>query len=370
MRTKAVIQMIAAIFLLSAAFSVAAASATSVTDFYVSGMSDLWWSGATTSDVDVDGYIVPPDESVWSGAVLCWEHPNWYVLLDPAGRRDLLFASPSADWIWRSVNVTDDEALTGDIVFFKKQIDIPGCASSIVAKLIITADNAYYFYVDNPGWSGTPAGFDGFATGYGPTDFYYSDDSGNLYPLNETIPSVVAFWSSIEEWDISSLLHTGENWLQIVAINENSTSIHQGNPAGLIYKVLVTYDCIIGIDIKPGHNPNTVNPRSKGLLRVAILGTETFDVAEIDPATIQIGTVHVVRAGYGDVNHDKNTDLIVFFSISELVKDGVLTKTTTELELTASLYDGTDISGVDSIRVVPPAFPQAGRSRSGNHWPI
>lgn len=44
----------------------------------------------------------------------------------------------------------------------------------------------------------------------------------------------------------------------------------------------------INVDIKPGSWPNPINPRSKGVLPVAICGTEEFDVTSIDPATIQI----------------------------------------------------------------------------------
>jgi hypothetical protein len=40
------------------------------------------------------------------------------------------------------------------------------------------------------------------------------------------------------------------------------------------------------VDIKPGSCPNPFNGKSKGVLPVAVLGTEEFDVSTIDPATI------------------------------------------------------------------------------------
>lgn len=198
------------------------ASAPTVTDYYVSDTSDLWWSGATSGNIDVNGYILPLG-GVWQSAVLCWVHPYWNTMLYPADRKTQLFATPSASWIWKSYQVTDEESVTGDIVFFKKQIDIPENAYSITADLfIMTADNAYYFYVNNPSWSGDPHGIANFASGYDPTTFYYEETDGKLRPLDVAIPSVVDYWASIEAWDISSLLQTGENWLQIVAINEHS----------------------------------------------------------------------------------------------------------------------------------------------------
>jgi hypothetical protein len=42
------------------------------------------------------------------------------------------------------------------------------------------------------------------------------------------------------------------------------------------------------VDIKPSSCPNPFNPKSKGVIPVAILGTEDFDVTTIDPATVRI----------------------------------------------------------------------------------
>ena len=351
------------------------ASAPIVTDVYVSDTTDLWWSGATSGNIDVAGYVVPPD-GVWQSAVSCWEHTSWNPNLNPAELKTQLFATPSADWIWKTFQVSQDESITGDIVFFKKQINIPESALSITANLfIITADNAYYFYV-NDGWSGTPDGSDGFASGYGPTNFYYiggatyPEKLGNLYPLDAAVPSDMTYWASIEAWDLSSLLHTGENWLQIVAINEHSPpSGPTNNPAGLIYKLVISYEIPIEvtIDIKPGSFPNSICLSDQGNLPVAILGSEDFDVTTIDPTTIMIGEVSLASRGsikkpklaysFEDVNGDGYLDLVAFFSVPDLVEACVLKEDTTALTLDANLYaeyGGTPITGTDSVNVVPP----------------
>lgn len=42
------------------------------------------------------------------------------------------------------------------------------------------------------------------------------------------------------------------------------------------------------VDIKPGSCPNPINSKSNGVLPVAILGTEEFDVTTIDPASVRL----------------------------------------------------------------------------------
>ncbi len=48
---------------------------------------------------------------------------------------------------------------------------------------------------------------------------------------------------------------------------------------------------IVALDIKPGSCPNPLNPKSKGVLPVAILGTEDFDVTMLDPASVRLEEV-------------------------------------------------------------------------------
>ena len=233
------------------------------TDVYKSDTTDLWWSGANSGDIDGSGYIVPPGAATWDNSKYCWEHSTWNSYLTPPDRKAQLFSAPAADWIWGPVvgpenKVTINSSYTGEIVFFNKTIDIPPLAFDINADLfVITADNAYYFYV-NDDWNGNPDGFAGFMAGFNPTNFYYTSDGinnlgggtnsvayetpGNVYPLDASIATNTGEWSSIELYDVSSLLHAGENWLQIVAINEHAPpELPENNPAGLIYKVIVEY---------------------------------------------------------------------------------------------------------------------------------
>lgn len=116
----------------------------------------------------------------------------------------------------------------------------------------------------------------------------------------------------------------------------------------------------VDIDIKPSSYPNSICLSDQGLLPVAILGRDAFDVTEIDASTIEIGGVSLATRGswkapklacsYEDVNEDGYMDLVAFFDVQALD----LTETTESLTLTAKLLDGTPIIGTDSVRVVPP----------------
>jgi hypothetical protein len=43
----------------------------------------------------------------------------------------------------------------------------------------------------------------------------------------------------------------------------------------------------VSIDVKPGSFPNSVNPRSNGVVPVAILTTGSFDALTVDAATLR-----------------------------------------------------------------------------------
>ena len=119
------------------------------------------------------------------------------------------------------------------------------------------------------------------------------------------------------------------------------------------------------VDIKPGSLPNSVNLKSNGVLPVAILGTDVFDVSEVDITTLMFGDpnsgtpLFPVRSAIEDVNVDGFDDLSLKFSVADLVESGALGFDTIEGLLTGELFDGTSFEGMDSIRIVPPSFSSA-----------
>lgn len=55
------------------------------------------------------------------------------------------------------------------------------------------------------------------------------------------------------------------------------------------------------VDVKPGSCPNPINPSSRGVLPVAILGTEELDVSNIDPESVRLQGVPPLRWAIEDV---------------------------------------------------------------------
>lgn len=117
----------------------------------------------------------------------------------------------------------------------------------------------------------------------------------------------------------------------------------------------------VNIDIKPGSDPNSINLKSKGLLPIAIFGSDTVDVTEIVPSTIKIGTVGLATRGssknklafsFEQVNEDEDMDMMVFFEIQQLAPEE-LDASTQQLILTGEFGDETPLVGIDSVRIVP-----------------
>jgi hypothetical protein len=120
----------------------------------------------------------------------------------------------------------------------------------------------------------------------------------------------------------------------------------------------------VGIDIKPGSYPNSINLKPRGVIPVAILGSADFDVHNVDMNSLIFAGLPVKIKGdglpqcvYQDVSGnftnpigapDGFIDLVCQY-IMDLSKwapgDGYAT-------LTGMLLDGTPIEGTDTIRII------------------
>lgn len=108
----------------------------------------------------------------------------------------------------------------------------------------------------------------------------------------------------------------------------------------------------VTMDIKPGDVPNTLNPRSRGVIPVAILTTEQFDANSIDVPSLRFGATGeeaaAVRSQLDDVDNDGDTDLLVFFRSHDT---GIDCETLFTYISGATLM-GQDIAGTDSVNIV------------------
>ncbi|MHC4738743.1 MAG: hypothetical protein ACYS9Y_07545 [Planctomycetota bacterium] len=146
----------------------------------------------------------------------------------------------------------------------------------------------------------------------------------------------------------------------------------------------------VAIDIKPRSCPNPLSVQSKGVLPVAILGSQDFDVNTIDMASIKLAKAAAIRSSYEDVatfvmdgiececnteGPDGYPDLTLKFKTQEIVEK--LINDPGELEngqrllltLTGKLSDNTPIEGTDCVILVgnvPKALAARGSDINGD----
>lgn len=175
-------------------------------------------------------------------------------------------------------------------------------------------------------------------------------DSGLNVTLDPTIvddfdgPGTVAFNETIEveTWGGVPLYATVTFYKGEQGVNETVIGTQ---------KISVTED---DLDIKPGSYPNSINTKSKGVISVALLGTDTFDVTTVDVTTLRFGPsdalpahnltdAEVYAEHLQDVNYDGYIDLVSHYRTKQT---GIAVG-----QILAELdYDGSTVD--DSIRVV------------------
>ncbi len=183
-------------------------------------------------------------------------------------------------------------------------------------------------------------------------------------------PNLIAYWDFDEgegqiTYDLSGNGNDGQLGSTPNPDNSDPAWAESDAPVGICTPVEV--------DIKPGSCPNPLNVASKGVLPVAILGSDTFDVTTIDAASIFLDGVPAIRSSLEDVaapasdgnecdcnspGPDGYSDLTLKFRTHQVVEElidwpGELAQgETLLLTLTGELSDGTAIEGTDCVVLV------------------
>jgi hypothetical protein len=153
------------------------------------------------------------------------------------------------------------------------------------------------------------------------------------------------FYGTIDEVRISNVARS-DAWILTGYKNQLNPSFFSS--AGEEELVVTT----VAIEIKPGSFPNSINPRSKGVIPVAVLTTVSFDATTVDPTTVRFGPggteANAEKAALEDVDEDGDMDMILHFR----TQDVLIQCRDTTASLTGETFYGQKIRGSDSIVTV------------------
>jgi hypothetical protein len=124
----------------------------------------------------------------------------------------------------------------------------------------------------------------------------------------------------------------------------------------------------VAFDLRPGSCENPLNTKSQGVLPAAILGTSTFDVTTIDPASIRVAGVTPARWSVEDVGRpgscaagpDGIPDLVLKLDVQKIVQALRASMGTLRdgqrivVPLSGRLRNGTLFAGEDAVRLQVP----------------
>lgn len=172
-------------------------------------------------------------------------------------------------------------------------------------------------------------------------------------------PCANTIWTLPTGGGVPSVYYSGAPFLNVWGLVHHGDALYAtdlgdppgGEGPGAIYKI--TEVILIVIDIKPGSDPNSINPSSQGVIPVAVLTTEEFDASTVDVQTVRFGPTGTeaapVHSDLYDVDGDGDVDLILQFRTQDT---GIACGDNQGL-LTGATQLGDPILGSDPVRTVP-----------------
>ena len=142
--------------------------------------------------------------------------------------------------------------------------------------------------------------------------------------------------------------------------DDNTYSLNIASLSDITVVVGASDPIEVEIDIKPGSDTNPINPKSKGLVPVAILTTDEFNAADVDPSTVKLagasvatrGKTEKLMANLEDIDGDGDLDLMLHIDTQS---EGFVWENG-EVILTGQTYEelgAKDLQGSDYIVIVP-----------------
>jgi hypothetical protein len=202
---------------------------------------------------------------------------------------------------------------------------------------------------------------------YYPGAVYQDTLVNGVYYVNETTPGSTCeiaavlwretpdpSWLSDLSFDLSVDLAPGSdanNYIWLVKNGQCSGSDFEGGDfySRVDLTSLVRRTSVAIVDIKPGSAPNRINPKSNGVIPVAILGSVDFDATQVDSSTVLFGPGNAspVRDGrVADVNGDGYPDMLFHFSTQATG----ITCGSDSAPLSGTTFSDQTFEGSDSIR--------------------
>lgn len=197
------------------------------------------------------------------------------------------------------------------------------------------------------------------------------------------------FGVDLSGWKLSLATDISADGLTIVGYGRNP----DGNAEAWITRVPKPVRLLL-MDVKPGACPNSFNPRSRGVLPVAIIGTEDFDVTAVNVSSVLLSRAdgvggevspnegppgpHTViedmatpfdgePCGCHDLEGDGIDDLVMKFRKNDMVDILQLDESSAgdeiELMVSGNLLDGTEFATIGDCILIVPSRASKGASR-------